>query len=188
MWTGRPKPAGPTLKGLTFATLFYLSIYILFTSVCVYLCVCTGRARLIMEHLAIREQLRFAVPPSQASTRDSVWFALCKQRMCAHSALSVATVMDVNLTKDTSTTQAERRKTKEVASRSYLSICRKSLKALVGQGMLDGCACNKRKAVINHCFRYFLSCEHQPKFIKRTLLKDRILIFNALQLHHTNQI
>lgn len=162
MWTGRPKPAGPTLKGLTFATLFYVSIYILFTSVCAYLCVCTGRARLIMEHLVIREQLRFAVPPSQASTRDSVWFALCKQRMCAHSALSVATVMDVNLTKDTSTTQAERRKMKEVASRSYLSICRK---ALVGQGMLDGCACNKRKAVINHCFRYFLSCEqyHQPK-------------------------
>lgn len=76
----------------------------------------------------------------------------------------------------------------ERSSRSYLSICRKSLKALVGQGMLDGCVCNKRKAVINHCFRHFLSCEHQPKFIKRTLVKDRILIFNALQLHHTNQI
>lgn len=106
---------------------------------------------------------RRAFPPSWASARDHVSPALCKQETCARSALSVATVMRVTLV-SLHTQRAghlnhagrEEEGKKTIIGWPYLAICNKALKALVWQSRLDGCACNKRKAIIHPCFIFFL--------------------------------
>ena len=99
--TSRPYTARPGLLALTLSE----HVCVLYVCVCVttsvWVC-CDSEAY----HLALPPKawqnrvqwwwLRCAFPPSQASTRDS-GLALCKQKTCAHSALSAATVMRVTL-------------------------------------------------------------------------------------------
>lgn len=83
----------------------YMRAVYLCASLGVYLSECNVIARLIIQHSPpeVRQnsarwrRVRRAFPPSQASTRDHVSFALCKQETCARSALSAATVMRVTL-------------------------------------------------------------------------------------------
>lgn len=143
MWTGCPKTAGPTLEGLASGPLF-----------CVYLCEGTGKTKLIVEHFVITERLRCAAPSSRASTRDTVWFALCKQRMnvcplssfCGHCYGCHSPLYSRNM-KGTCTTQK------------------------VGLYRFGG---NKGKAVAydgeNHWEEDILDFS---KFVKRALLKDK---------------
>lgn len=109
-------------------------------------------------------------------------------------------------TSDTSTTQAEGRRRRRKNNWLALScdMWQSFKKALVLQSRLDGCECNKSKAIIHRCFFFFWDIvgvylysnterKRQTDFLeiawlKRALLKDRILIFNALQLYQLNRI
>ena len=158
------KTASQTLEGLAFEPLFCLGMHELY----VY---CTS-VRLFWDS----QPHHVAFPPKASQSSAGLWrimqtfhplmpqgavlrLALCKQETCAHSALSVATVMLVTLSslyrkQDGHLNQS--RKKIPTTSWPYLSIYIKSMKALLWLGSLN--VHNKRQASIHLCFMFSFVC------------------------------
>lgn len=176
-------------------SVFYLSISVLYICVCPWVCTCLSALWYDTYQPALPsnaqqnntwwQQLRYSFPISQASTRD-LSLALCKQEAYAHSALSTATVMHATLSHETQQTPqpCRRRWMRTIIGWPYHVICNTALKGLFYREEWPHIY-NKIKAII-HLIVFFFSLvllEYICTEKEKTLLKDRILIFNALQLY-----
>lgn len=220
MWTGRQQAAGPALAGLSFSLSIlseHACVYVYCISVGVRLSECTVIARLITRHFppwsSAELRLRRAFAPSRASARDRVSLCIMQtgnlcplSSLCGHCS-ACHSLLSAHATRRTP--QPHRQRVEEARRKNnWLALScdmwQSFKKALVLQSRLDGCECNKSKAIIHRCFFFFwdivgvyLYSNTERKrqtdileiaWLKRALLKDRILIFNALQLYQLNRI
>lgn len=110
-------------------------------------------------HISLARSLSLS---STMSIRDRVRFALCKQLTCACSALSAVTCEEPvsSLPFAHATLQYgwpfSVREGEQIPIMVYLVTCKKSFRAFVWQKSLDGCFCNRGKAMIHPAVVLFL--------------------------------